>query len=273
MDIFSIVDVNMCSVSLRARNKDECLRELSQLVASSYKDLDTDTILEGLIERESKGSTAFGDDIAIPHARLIDIDRFALSIAVSKKGLDFKSMDRKKTRIFFTIIGPGPEQESYLKILAQVSRVAKNRYARRELLNARTPEALKETFLRYIAPDGVREHRDAASKKVMIITLYERKYLDDVVEVLVSNDIKNVSVLDSRGIQSVLSNVPLFSEFFDFTGERSDSSKTIIAVVDSKRVMTLVEGIEGIMGDLNKHTGAMVLALDIFYMKGTLEVI
>jgi mannitol/fructose-specific phosphotransferase system IIA component (Ntr-type) len=273
MDIFAIVDENICSVSLKARDKNECLRELSRLVAFSFKELDADTIVEGLFERESKGSTAFGDEIAIPHARIRDIDRFALSIAVSKKGLDFDSIDKKKTRIFFTIIGPGSEQESYLKILAQVSRVAKNRYARRELLNARTPVALKETFLRYIAPDEVREQRDAASKKVMIITLYERKYLDDVIEVLISNGIKNISILDSRGIQSVLSNVPLFSEFIDFTGERSDSSKTIIAVIDSERVVPLVEGIEAIMGDLSKHTGAMVLALDIFYMKGTLEVI
>ncbi|MCK4924915.1 MAG: PTS sugar transporter subunit IIA [Spirochaetes bacterium] len=273
MDIFSIVDENICSVSLRARNKDACLRELAQLVAASYSDLGHETILQGLVERESKGSTAFGEEIAIPHARIKDIDRFALSIGVSKKGLDFESLDKKKTKIFFTIIGPGLEQESYLKILAQVSRVAKNRYARRELLNARTPVALKETFFRYIAPDEVREHRDAASKKVLLITLYERKYLDDVIEVLISNDIKSISILDSRGTQSVLSNVPLFSEFINFTGERSDLSKTILAVVDRETVSRVIEGIETIMGDLNKHTGAMVLALDIFYMKGTLEVI
>ena len=273
MDIFSIVDEDICSVSLKARNKGDCLKELAQLVAVSYQELEGATILQGLVERESKGSTAFGEEIAIPHARIKDIDRFALSIAVSKKGLDFESLDKKKTRIFFTIIGPGPEQESYLKILAQVSRVAKNRYARRELLNARSPVALKETFLRYIAPDEVREHAAAASKKFMLITLYEKKYLDDIIEVLISNDIKNVSIHDSKGIQSVLSNVPLFSEFINFTGERSDVSKTILAVVDSERLSSVVEGIEEIIGDLSKHTGAMVLVLDIAYMKGTLEVI
>jgi len=273
MDIFSIVDENICSVSLKSRNKEDCLKELSNLVSPSYPELDSDAILQGLVERESKGSTAFGNEIAIPHARIKTIDRFALSITVSKKGIDFESMDKKKTRIFFTIIGPGTDQESYLKVLAQVSRVAKNRYARRELINARTPVALKETFLRYITPEEVHERKDTVSQKVLLITLYERKYLDDVIEVLISNNIKNVSILESRGIQSVLSNVPLFSEFINFTGERSDISKTILAVVDSERVPVLVEGIETIMGDLNKHTGAMILALDIFYMKGTLEVI
>jgi PTS system nitrogen regulatory IIA component len=273
LDIFSIVDENVCTTSLRARNKDTCLQELAQLVTTSFTELDRETILQGLVERESKGSTAFGEEIAIPHARLKNIDKFVLSIAISKKGIDFESLDRKKTKIFFTIVGPGPEQESYLKILAQVSRVAKNRYARYELLNTRTPVALKETFLRYIAPEEAKERKAAEDKKFLLITLYERKYLDEVIEVLISNDISGISILDSRGTRSVLSNVPLFSEFINFTGERSEVSKTILAVVDRERVSQIVEGIEIIMGDLNKHTGAMVLVLDIHYIKGTLEVI
>ena len=33
-----------------------------------------------------------------------------------------------------------------------------------------------------------------------------------------------------------------------------------------------VEGIEEIIGDLDKHSGAMVMALDVPFMKGTLEI-
>ncbi len=109
--------------------------------------------------------------------------------------------------------------------------------------------------------------------EILLITLYEKKYLDEVIEVLISNAISGISILDSRGKRSVLSNVPLFSEFINFTGERSEVSKTILAVVDRDRVSQIVEGIETIMCDLNKHTGAMVLVLDTHYIKGTLEVI
>jgi PTS system nitrogen regulatory IIA component len=132
-----------------------------------------DTIYENLIERESKGSTAFGDGIAIPHARIKEIDKFVVSIAVSRKGIDFESLDKKKTKIFFTIIGPGKEQERYLKILAQISRVAKNRYARNEILNARSRIALKEAFLRYITPaEEDKGPKGIEDKKVLLIIPY-----------------------------------------------------------------------------------------------------
>ncbi len=274
MDIFSIVEENACTPFLKARSKSECLKELAELISPYIPDHNTESISNILFERESKGSTAFGEGIAIPHARLKDIDNFVISVAVSRKGIDFESLDKKKTRIFFTIIGPGTKQEQYLKILAQISRVAKNRYARKELLNARSSISLKESLLRYISPEEEgKPKKDLEDKKVLLITLYEKKYLDDLIEVLISNGIGGISILESRGTRNILSNVPLFSEFINFTGERSEISRTILSIVDSKVIPQVVEGIETIMGDLNKHSGAMVLALDISFMKGTLEVL
>jgi hypothetical protein len=133
---------------------------------------------------------------------------------------------------------------------------------------------LKEAFLRYVAPYEEKESGEAVkNRKVLLITLYEMRYLDDIIEVFVSNDIGGISILESRGTRSVLSNVPLFSEFINFTGERSEASRTILSVVSQERIPRIVEGIEAIVGDLNKHAGVMVLALDVHYMKGTLEVL
>jgi PTS system nitrogen regulatory IIA component len=273
-DLFSIIDESTCTTSIKARDKKSCLAELALLVSRSFPDIEAEVVRKGLEEREEKGSTAFGEEIAIPHTRIRDIDKFVLSIALSQKGVDFEALDRKRTRIFFTIIGPGTEQETYLKVLAQVSRVAKNRYARNELLKARTPLALKETFLRYVTPMEGPETADAVrNMKLLLITLYEKKHLDDLIEVLVSHKISGISILDSRGSRTILSNVPLFSEFFNFTGERSEVSQTILCVVDQGLIPQVVEGIEAIMGDLNKHAGAMIMALDLHYLKGTLDVL
>ena len=54
---------------------------------------------------------------------------------------------------------------------------------------------------------------------------------------------------------------------------RSEVSQTILCVVDQALIPRIVEGIEAIMGDLNKHAGAMIMALDLHYMKGTLDVL
>ena len=45
-----------------------------------------------------------------------------------------------------------------------------------------------------------------------------------------------------------------------------------MTIVSESEVSGIVEGIEEIMGDLDTHTGAMVIALDVFLMKGTMEV-
>lgn len=274
MELFSIIDERACSISLKARSKDECIRELAHLIAKLLPEVPQDTIELTLMERETRGSTAFGEGVAIPHARLKEIDRFAVSIAVSKKGIDFESLDGKKTKLFFTILGPGTAQEDYLKILAQISRVAKNRYARDEMLKASSEIALKEAFVRYLFPreKGV-EGVAAQNSKLLVITLYERRLFDDVIELLISRGIRGASIFDSTGYRSVLSKVPLFSEFIHFTGDRSERSRTIMVVVEKGQIPQLVEDIEAIVGDLEKHAGAMVLALDVHYMKGTFEVL
>ena len=46
-----------------------------------------------------------------------------------------------------------------------------------------------------------------------------------------------------------------------------------MAVIDEEEIASLVEEIEEVMGDLDTHTGAMILALDISFTKGSLEIL
>ena len=44
-----------------------------------------------------------------------------------------------------------------------------------------------------------------------------------------------------------------------------------MTTVKESEVHGIVEEIEEVMGELDSHTGAMVMALDIFFMKGSME--
>jgi PTS system nitrogen regulatory IIA component len=273
MDIFSIVQEEACTPSLKSKTKESCLEEISRLAALVIPGNREEEILGGLTERETKGSTAFGEGIAIPHTRLKDIDSFVLSIGLSRRGIDYESLDRKKTRIFFTIVGPDDRQDEYLKLLAQVSRIAKNEHARQELLGARTPEAIKEAFLRFASPGRAIAPKGKLPHKLLILTVHELKYFDDIIEILVGAGINELSVLESAGPATVLSSVPLFSEFLNFTGSPSGTTKTVLAVIEEKTIPSLVEDIEGVLGDLDTHSGAHLMVMDIAFMKGSLEVL
>jgi mannitol/fructose-specific phosphotransferase system IIA component (Ntr-type) len=270
MDILESLKEEACSPSLVSRTKDECLRELARLAAAGEPGMVAGEVFEALRGREGEGTTALADGVAIPHARLKGAGSFTLGIAVSKKGIKFESPDHKKTHIFFILIGPEDKPEDYLKLLALVSRVAKNVRARRELRNARTVNILKESFIQNSGL--VPAQKPAGKMKLFTIVLFEQQYMDDISQLLLERGIRGALVTDSSGVKDVLTRVPLFADFLDFLGERRGASKTISAVVEESEIPALVEGIEEILGDLDTHTGAFVYATDVDFMKGSLEV-
>ena len=275
MDIFDMVNEKSCSTSLTAEDKEDCLRKLADLAAKSVTDVSREiTILSSLIERENMVSTGLEDGIAIPHARVKGMNDFIIGIAVSKKGIDFKSMDGNKSHIFFIMLGPEENAEKHLKIMAQIMRVAKNRNAFREMLAAPNSAVLKEAFLLHIRGSEVEvKEKKKGKEKLLVIVLYEHRFFEDIINIFLERGIKGAAVFDVRGMRNILSGIPLFSDFIDFLKERSDVGQTIMTVIDEKGIAPLVEEIEEVMGDLDTHSGAMIFALDISFTKGSLEVL
>ncbi|HDP67793.1 MAG TPA: PTS sugar transporter subunit IIA [Candidatus Marinimicrobia bacterium] len=270
MDIFKILNEKTCVPNFSAKDKTSCLRKLAEIIAVDVYEVDTEEIYEALLHREEMGSTGFEEGVAIPHAKIPGLRDFHIAIAYSKKGVPFDSVDGKKSQFFFVIIGPDEFPEQHLQILAQISRISRNPNARRDMSNARSDLALKEAFLRYVTGSSVSKKDEKT--KLLILILYEKRFLDDILELFLELGIRGVNIIESSGIKDQLSNIPLFSDFLNFLGERSDVSKTIMTVVPEKNVTGIVQGVEEIMGDLDKHTGAMVMALDLFFLKGSMEV-
>ena len=271
MDIIDILNEKACTVSLGAKNKKECLLELARLISFADPTSDVADLVDAFESREAQGSTGFENGVAIPHARLTTGEKFIMGVAVSKKGIDFDSIDDKKSQLFFALVGPADQPRTFLQLLAQISLVTKSAATRKELLNARSTLVLKEIFLENI-PGGLVK-KPEGSQKLLTIVLYETQYLDDIGQLLLEQNVRGASVVESSGMRGVLSNVPLFADFLNFLGNHSESSKTITAIVAENQIAAIVEGIEEIMGDLNVHSGAAVYATDISFLKGSLETI
>jgi PTS system nitrogen regulatory IIA component len=88
------------------------------------------------MERERLGSTGIGGGIGIPHGKLRDLDSLILGFGLSKKGVDFESMDGKPTHIFFLLFTPDNSTGLHLKLLARISRILKNDLFKESLLKA-----------------------------------------------------------------------------------------------------------------------------------------
>ncbi|MFP4113849.1 MAG: PTS sugar transporter subunit IIA [Spirochaetota bacterium] len=272
MDIYSILDKQSCSTDLSARSRDEALREIAELAAKSEaaSQVDAETIHRLLAEREDQGSTGFGNEIAIPHARVPGMERFLLFIAISRRGVDFDAMDRKKVRVFFVILGPPEEVTEHLKILAFVSRSIGHTNVKNELLRSETTTAIYEAFLRNIdvAPGERHEQR---KMQLLLLNLYDEDLLYAVLEIFIQEGIEGATIMESAGMGQYISNVPLFADFIGFMRQNKHQSKTLLALIPEEHVQDIINRIEEVTGDLDKKQGAMIMVLDVPYFKGTMQ--
>ena len=99
-------------------------------------DINQEDLVRVLMERERLGSTGIGGGIGIPHGKLTGLESLVLSFGLSRKGVDFESMDGHPTHIFFLLITPENSTGIHLKLLAQISKLLKNDPFRDRLLHA-----------------------------------------------------------------------------------------------------------------------------------------
>jgi PTS system nitrogen regulatory IIA component len=106
-------------------SKKRLFQELGELAASAYG-LTAATAIDGLQERESLGPTGVGHGIALPHARLEDIDHIIGVFIRVEKPLDYDSVDRQPVDLIFGLFAPKDSGVDHLKALALVSRTMRD---------------------------------------------------------------------------------------------------------------------------------------------------
>ena len=72
MQLSDILAEKNVFADLKAGNKRDLLQELADKAAKAL-DIDSRVIFDALLERESLGSTGFGEGTAFPHARIPDV--------------------------------------------------------------------------------------------------------------------------------------------------------------------------------------------------------
>ena len=135
MKILDILKKESIIADLKSTDKKGILEELVFTI-TQFVQINKDVIVKVLIERERLGSTGIGGGIGIPHGKLSNIDSLVLAFGLSKKGIDFDSIDGKPTHIFFLIITPENSTGLHLKLLARISMILKNDLFKQKLLNA-----------------------------------------------------------------------------------------------------------------------------------------
>jgi mannitol/fructose-specific phosphotransferase system IIA component (Ntr-type)/CBS domain-containing protein len=103
-------------------------------------------ILDALIKREAQRTTAVGEGIAFPHARLEHLSQALIAVATFDEPVMFAEFP---VRIVCLYLVPAADQTISLKLMAQLARLLTDPVVRDEVLQAHSAEELRSIVKRH----------------------------------------------------------------------------------------------------------------------------
>jgi DNA integrity scanning protein DisA with diadenylate cyclase activity/mannitol/fructose-specific phosphotransferase system IIA component (Ntr-type) len=112
-------------IELHSMDLEGALKELLEATVVKFPDLKPESLLRGLLARESTMTTYLGNGVALPHVRVKMPRRYILAIGRSRLGIPHDgSRDDERVRLIVMLIA-GEQARDYLQVLATVARVMK----------------------------------------------------------------------------------------------------------------------------------------------------
>jgi mannitol/fructose-specific phosphotransferase system IIA component (Ntr-type) len=136
---------NTIDLDLKATTKLESLQELVGLMVAKGRlpAGEEEAVIAALMAREKLGSTGIGRGLAVPHANHSGIKKIVGAIGVSKKGIDFQSLDGKPVTFMMMLVYP-PDSKDRIEALRLVSLLLKQQDLCRFLRQAKDTKAAFE---------------------------------------------------------------------------------------------------------------------------------
>jgi PTS system nitrogen regulatory IIA component len=125
MELVKLLGANSVRVLAQAASKKRLFHELGEMAAAAYG-LNAATVVDSLQERETLGPTGVGHGIALPHARIHDLDRIVAVFIRLEKPLEYESVDRLPIDLVFGLFAPKNAGVEHLKALALISRTMRD---------------------------------------------------------------------------------------------------------------------------------------------------
>ena len=146
MRITELLKEESIELGVKAGSKEEVIDRLVDLMAAGGRLNDRAGYKEGIQAREALGSTAVGDGIAIPHAKVAAVKEPGLAAVVVPDGVDYEAFDGSLANLIFMIAAPDGEADTHLEALSKLSTLLMNPGFKDALIGAKS----KEEFMKII---------------------------------------------------------------------------------------------------------------------------
>ncbi|MGD9690620.1 MAG: PTS sugar transporter subunit IIA [Phycisphaerales bacterium] len=119
MKLSELVPEGGIVTSLKGPTRDAAVGELVDALcaAGAASAADRDELVAKVLDRERKGSTGFGQGIAVPHVKHKSVRRIAAAVGLSAGGIDFTSLDRQPVYSIVLLLSPEDQPDPHLEAM------------------------------------------------------------------------------------------------------------------------------------------------------------
>lgn len=146
MKLTEFVVQDSITVELDADNKTDAIKAMiaSLKAAGKITEDNEEGVVAAVLRREELGSTGIGNGVAVPHTKHPSVDQLVATIALSKPGVDFESLDGEAVFILFLLVSPPDRPGEHLRALETISRHLRNQDFCNFLKQSQKPEDVWE---------------------------------------------------------------------------------------------------------------------------------
>ena len=159
VDISGFLLCDALTLSLKGHTRWDIIDELSNRVAKCAGAIDGPALAERVREREKLMGTGLEQGVAVPHARLPELDRPVVAFGRCKEGVNWDARDGLPTHFVFLVLTPEQDEGLQLQILAAIARAMSEPDLPDVLMHAKNEKQVFDLLNRALvdkAPDPAR---------------------------------------------------------------------------------------------------------------------
>lgn len=132
-----VLDPSLYIPELKLRTRESVVSQMVGVAHRAGVVRGTGPLLELLRARERVGTTAIGKGVAVPYARSVTVDRPALVVARSHRGIEWEAPDELPVQLVLLVLSPGEwGEEPHHAFLGRAVAVARLQRNRQRMLEA-----------------------------------------------------------------------------------------------------------------------------------------
>jgi PTS system nitrogen regulatory IIA component len=246
----------LCEIAALARKSPLC------------RNVPEEAILEALQERETLGSTAFGNGVAIPHCRLNNVRDFVVGLISIPDGVDFEALDQKKVHLIIFIIAPTADNTTHVRLLSSISQALQDPAGVKKMIAAKTEKGLCDRLIQAAEKD-IPVYDEAGRKNLLSVLIQDKITFEKILAAMAAIEGSSISVIDAKNSHSCLKSIPLFAGIHN--SSHSEFCQIIMAVVERKLTNEIIRRIETVTGSLSQCSGILLTVQELSFCAGMLE--